>query len=285
MRAPWRIAVAAVLVAAGCTRAPEAKEYELVGQIQSIVPERNEVTITHQDIKNFMPGMTMPFTVKEAALLADKQPGDLVSATLVVAEVDAYLSTLNKTGHAALPEPPPASDAARVLQPGDQVDEALLVDQEGASRAFSTWRGHPVALTFMYTRCPLPDFCPLMDRHFAAIQQQIADMPELEGVQLISMTLDPAFDTPKVLKSHARRLRANRAVWSFVTASPAEANAFATQFGIYVEANEQSAVDMTHNLRTAVVDAGGRLVKIHTGNRWTPADLVADLKATAAPTH
>ncbi len=284
MRGAWRIPVAIALVTSGCGRAPEPRQYELVGQIQAIVPERNEVTIKHQDVKNFMPGMTMPFKVQDAGLLAGKQPGDLVTATLVVEEVGAHLSTLNKTGHAAL-QPPPVSDTARVLQAGDSVDDALLVDQDGAARKFSTWRGHPVALTFMYTRCPLPDFCPLMDRHFAALQQQIASTPELDGVKLISMTLDPAFDTPKVLKTHAQRLRANPNTWSFVTAEPTEANEFGTQFGIYVEANEKSAIDITHNLRTAVIDAEGHLVAIHTGNQWTPADLVADLKAAAAPTH
>jgi protein SCO1/2 len=273
-----------VFAMAGCRSAPPAREFELKGQILGIEPKRNEVTIKHEDIKNFMPGMTMPFRVKDAALLDGKQPGDLVTATLVVGEVEAHLSTLTKTGQAAL-ETTAAQPAAAVLQPGDQVEDRTLVDQDGEARSFSKWRGHRVALTFMYTRCPLPEFCPRMDRQFATIQQELAKRPELSDVRLISMTLDPAFDTHAVLKTHARRLRANPAVWSFLTGKPVEANEFATQFGIYVEQNPDSAIDITHNLRTAIIDADGRLVKVHTGNEWTPADLVADLTATAAPKH
>jgi protein SCO1 len=285
MRGALGILLVVVIAATGCRRSPEAREYELNGQILGIEPARNEVTIKHHDIKNFMPGMTMPFKVEDAALLAGKEPGDLVTATLVVGEVDVHLSTLTKTGHAPLEEAPPATVESDTLQPGDPVKDAKLVDQNGAAHQFASWRGHRVALTFMYTRCPLPEFCPLMDRNFAAVQKEIARKPELSDVKLISMTLDPAFDTPAVLKSHAGRLQANTSVWSFVTGKPAEANLFATQFGLYVEANPESAINITHNLRTAVIDAEGRLVKIHTGNRWTPAELVADLTATAAPKH
>lgn len=278
-----RVLLAITVAASSCSRAPKTREYELVGQILALAPERSEVTIKHRDVKNFMPGMTMPFTVKDAGLLTGKQPGDLVTATLVVGEVEAHLSTLTKTGHVALEAPAPTTGDPDAVQPGSQVRDAQLVDQDGAVRPFSAWRGHRVALTFMYTRCPFPEFCPLMDRHFAAVQKQIAARPELADVRLVSMTLDPRFDTPAVLKTHSGRLRANPSIWSFVTAAPADASTFATQFGLYVEENPESAIEITHNLRTAIIDADGRLVKIHTGNRWTPAELVADLTATAAP--
>lgn len=284
MRGVAAVLVLLVFALAGCRSAPPARQFELNGQILAIEPKRNEVTIRHEDIKNFMPGMTMPFRVQDAALLEGKQPGDLVTATLVVGEVEAHLSTLTKTGHAALDEPA-AEPAPAVLQPGDPVEDRMLVDQNGDARSFSAWRGHRVALTFMYTRCPLPEFCPRMDRQFAAVQQELAKRRELSDVRLISMTLDPAFDTPAVLKTHAGRLRANPAVWSFLTGKPVDANEFATQFGIYVEQNPESAINITHNLRTAVIDAQGRLVKVHTGNEWTPADLVADLTATPAPAN
>src|SRR5688572_14244731 len=285
MRGLW-VPVAAALLLCACGRAAEApaREYQLQGQILAVRPERSEVVIKHEDIKGFMPGMTMPFKVRDGALLQGKAPGDLVTATLVVAEVGAHLSTLVKTGHAPLETtaPPPPPD---VRQPGDQVTDATLVDQNGAAASLSAYRGHRVALTFIYTRCPLPDFCPLMDRNFAAVQKTIASTPALADVKLVTMTLDPAFDTPAVLKPYAVARGADPKIWSFLTGDPAEVNRFGSQLGIYVEHNPQSAIDITHNLRTVVIDPDGRLVKVHNGNSWTPSELVADLSAVPAPTN
>jgi protein SCO1/2 len=284
MRGFW-VPLTAALVFAGCgrTEAP-AREYQLQGQILAVRPERSEVVIKHEDIKGFMPGMTMPFTVKDGALLQGKEPGDLVTATLVVGEVQAHLSTLVKTGHAPVetPAPPPPPD---IRQPGDQLSDAALVDQNGTPKPLSNYRGHRVALTFIYTRCPLPEFCPLMDRHFAAVQKTLASTPALADVRLVTVTIDPAYDTPAVLKAYAARRGADPKIWSFLTGQPADVNQFGSQLGVYVEHNPQSPIDITHNLRTVVIDPEGRLVKVHNGNSWTPAELIADLSAVPAPTH
>ena len=283
----WRFGTVGLTVLAlgmACSREPAGREYQLQGQILAIQPERNEVLLKHQDIKGFMPGMTMPFTVKDPGLLRDKAAGDLVTATLVVSDNSAHLSSLTKTGHAAVdvPATPPAPP---ILQPGEPVADAALVDQNGKKTSLAALRGQRVALTFVYTRCPLPDYCPLMDRHFVAIQKRLRATPALGDVRLVTATLDPEFDTPAVLKAHAERLGADTRVWSFVTAEPDAMAAFGKQFDLYVERNEQDAIDITHNLRTVVIDAGGRLVKMRTGNDWTPADVIADLEAAAAPPH
>jgi protein SCO1/2 len=284
MRTVWVPAAVLIMICGGCASEPPAREYELQGQILAVRPERSEVIIKHGDIKGFMPGMTMPFKVKDAALLQGKEPGDLVTATLVVAEVEAHLSTLAKTGHAALdaPAPPPAPD---IREPGDMLSDATLVDQNGAPSSLAAYRGHRVAMTFIYTRCPLPDFCPMMDRNFAAVQKTVASTPALTDVRLITVTIDPAFDTPAVLKTYSVRRGADPKIWSFLTGDPAEVNRFGSQLGVYVEHNPQSAIDITHNLRTVVIDPDGRLVKVHNGNSWTPSELVADLRAIAAPAH
>jgi protein SCO1/2 len=275
------------LAVSACGRAPDAnaRSYTLQGQILAVRPERSEVVIKHQDIENFMPGMTMPFTVKDGTLLTDKERGDLVTATLVVGETQAYLTTLTKTGHADVAEPAPPPPAADMLTTGQAVADASLVDQDGKPRNFSSFKGHRLAVTFIYTRCPLPDFCPLMDKHFASVQKTIMSTPALADVRLLTVTLDPEFDRPAILKAYARRREADPAVWTFLTGEPAEVNRFATQFGLYVEHNPQNAIDITHNLRTAVIDPEGRLVTVHSGNSWTPAELVADLTAAPAPAH
>ena len=273
------------VLAVACSRPPATRQFELTGQILAVETDRNEVTIKHQDIKGFMPGMTMPFKVKDPDLLAGKAAGDLVTATLVVGDLEAHLSTLTKTGTAPLEAPPAVSDTPRILVPGEIVSDALLVDQDGKPRPFSTFRGHRVAVTFIYTRCPIAEFCPLMDRHFASVQKTIASTPALADARLLTVTLDPAYDTPQVLKPYSQTLGADPAIWSFATGTPDDVAAFASQFGIYTERATPAAIDLTHNLRTVIVDPQGRLAKAHSGNDWTPAQLVADLEATPAPAN
>jgi len=279
------IAVAAVLIAAvACSRAPEPRRYQVRGQIVGINPERQEVLVDHEDIPGFMPAMTMPYRVQDPALLQGKQPGDLVTATLVVEEVNAYLSTLTTTGRAPLVAPPaePAITASDLLNEGDVVPDRTLVDQAGTPRTIGSLRGHRVALTFIYTRCPLPDFCPLMDKQFKEVQQIISMTPELADVRLVSVTLDPEFDRPAVLAQHAKALGASTQSWHFVTGEREEVLSFAKRFGVITEAGDAST-PVVHNLRTAVIDPEGRLVKAYSGSAWSPAELVADLKAAPAP--
>jgi protein SCO1/2 len=231
-----------------------------------------------------MPAMTMPYKVQDGKILADKQPGDLITATLVVGETEAHLSKMDKTGHAPIEDATaPAITESQILKPGDPVPDTALVDENNAAHPLTSLKGHRVALTFMYTRCPQPDFCPLMDRNFAAVQNEIKKTPGLGDVRLVSVSFDPANDTPAVLKAHARTLQADPAVWHFVTAKADDLKGFSAKFGVTAEPSDESPAVLTHNLSTAVIDADGRLVKIRPGNMWTPADLIADLKAAPAP--
>ncbi len=277
------IVILVSLTAAACSQSPEPRRYEVRGQILSIDPERQEVLVDHEDIEGFMPAMTMPYKVQDGGLLEGKEPGDLVTATLVVEEVNAYLSTLTITGHAPIQSPPaaPLITDTDLLKKGDVVPDHPLVDQSRMPRPMSSLRGHRVALTFIYTRCPLPEFCPLMDKQFADVQQRIKQSPELADVRLVSVTLDPEFDTPAVLDAHARALGADPGLWHFVTGDRDEVLAFAKRFGVIAEPGELDT--LVHNLRTAVIDPQGRLVKAYSGNMWSPAELVADLEATPAP--
>jgi protein SCO1/2 len=278
------IVLVVATTAAACNRAPEPKRYEVRGQILSLDTERNQVVVDHEDIEGFMSAMVMPYKVQDLALLEGKKPGDMVTATLVVEEVDYYLTTLTTTGHAPIKTPAPDPLITDILTDGDLVPDHTLVDQTDKPLSMQSLRGHRVALTFMYTRCPLPDFCPLMDKHFADVQAQIKKSPDMADVQLVSVTLDPAFDTPAVLAQHAKRLGADPARWHFATGSPDEVLAFAKRFGVIAEPGE-TAVALVHNLRTAVIDPQGSLVKAYSGNMWSPAELVADLKATPPPTR
>jgi protein SCO1/2 len=280
-----RLLLVALIVTA-CGRTAPTKQYQLTGQILDLKPDTNEVLVKHDDIPGFMPAMTMPYKVEDAKLLAGKQPGDLITATLVVGETEAHLSKIDKTGHAAIDNSPgPEITASEILKPGEAVPDTNLVDENNSSRPLTALKGHRVGLTFMYTSCPQPDFCPLMDRNFAAVQNEIKKTPALSDVRLVSVSFDPAHDTPPVLKMHAKALQADPGVWHFVTTRTDDIKGFAAKFGVIAEPSDESPTILTHNLSTAVIDPDGRLVKIRPGNTWTPADLIADLKAAPAPAH
>lgn len=269
-------------VAACARREPPPKEYTLTGQILAVKPESQEVLVKHDDIKGFMPAMTMPYKVEDPSLLNGATPGDLISATLVVGETRAFLSSIEKTGHAEveMPATTPEVSIFDLLQPGDQVPDAALIDEDGQPRPISSYLGHAVALTFIYTRCPDPEFCPLMSKQFAAVEQVIARTPELSGARLLSVSFDPEHDTPAVLKAYSAAEKANPQIWRFATGPADVIGAFSSRFGVTVTRNDSPV--LVHNLGTAVIDTRGRLVALHSTNQWKPADLVAELKTAAA---
>lgn len=282
------IVLVALGVSAGCSRGSSpAKQYELKGQILGVRADAHELLVRHGDIPGFMPAMTMPYKVKDDALLKDKEAGDLITATLVVDEATGVLSSITKTGHAAIDQPPPAETLSpiEVLTEGQMVPEEILFDQDGKARPISSFAGHVVAMTFIYTNCPMPDFCPLMDRNFAAVQGSLKKSPELAGVRLLSVTIDPVRDKPPVLKAHAQKLKADPQIWSFLTGDETNLSHFAAQFGLAVVHNDTDQTDISHTLRTVIIGPDGKLVKTYTGNSWTPSELLADLKAASAPPH
>ena len=255
-----------------------AREVTLEGQVLAIDAARREITIKHGDIQGFMPGMTMPFKVREGRLIEGKKAGDLVRATLVVDDTEAYLTSIETTGHAALMEPPPPP-RMDLLTRGDVVPDTSLVDDRGRPHRLGDWRGQALALTFIYTRCPLPDFCPAMDRRFAEVQQIIGTDAALKGaVHLLSVSFDPAFDTPEILAAHAKSAGADPNVWSFATGDVTTIEPFAARFGVNVIRNAATPMEVVHNLRTAVIDPEGRFVTVLNGNEWHASELVTALR-------
>lgn len=280
MRTQLAILIAGALAVLSCSSSSQGRTYTLQGQVLSIAPDRQEATIKHEEVKGLMPAMTMPYKVKDARLLGGVAPGDLVDARLVVASNEAYLSEVRKVGEAPLPtEKPAASSGFELLRPGEAVPDVALVNQDGKIERFSAFKGEPVVVTFMYTSCPLPNFCPLMDRNFARIQQTLKSDPAYGRVHLVSVSFDPAVDTPAVLKQHARELGADLSRWTFFTGDRDDIDRFASRFGVSISRAPDDPRNITHNLRTAIVGRDGRLVKTYTGNEWTPSEVVADLKS------
>jgi protein SCO1 len=262
---------------AGCS---EQKRYTLVGQIIAIDTTRQEITVKHQDIRGFMPGMTMAFKVRDAAQMSSRKPGDLITARLVVEESRGVLDDIRKTGEAPLPAAAPSAPAAPPLEKGSVVPDAEFLDHDGRKHHLADWKGKALAVTFIYTRCPLPEFCPLMDRQFAAVQQALkADSDLASRVHLLSVSFDPGYDTPDVLKTHARRVHADPALWTYLTGAPDAIDRFAAGFGVTIMREDPARTEIVHNLRTAVIDEQGRLVTVLRGNEWKPDQLVDELRA------
>jgi protein SCO1/2 len=286
MRIPALLLAWALVV--GCAH-EAAHTYPIHGQVLAISSTRADggssvtlVTLKHDDIRGFMPAMTMPYAVKNPAETAGLAAGDVIDATLVVNGDDVHLESVKKAGHAPLPPDAEPVRVMDVMNPGDAVPDDPLIDQTGATRRLSDWRGRALTVTFVYTRCPLPDFCPAMDRQFAALQKAVnADARLRDHVHLASVSFDPEHDTPEVVRRHAAAIGADPAVWSYLTGAPAAIDHLTSRFGVSAIQEHDGGQTFTHNLRTAIVDPAGHLVKIYTGNDWTPDAVLNDLRAYA----
>jgi protein SCO1 len=256
------------------------REFPLTGQILTIKPDRTEARVKHDAVSGFMDAMTMDFTIRNPKELDGLLPGDLIAATLVITDEEGYLRGIRKTGTAPI-APLPADTAGTVpeLRPGEEVPEIAFVGDDGKPRPLSGFRGKYVLLTFVYTRCPLPDYCPRMNGYFSALQKAIAARPSLRAqVRLLSVSFDPDFDTPAQLRKTASGLGADPAIWQFVTAPREAVDAFGARFGLSVIREGPNGQTITHNLRTPLVGRDGRLVKQYNGNDWSPDDVVRDLE-------
>jgi protein SCO1 len=285
MRIFTAFSLALALLAGACSRgAADHYEYKLQGQIISIAPDHTDATIKHEDIKGFMSAMTMPYKVKDAAEYQNLVPGDLINATLVVVSNDAYLKDVKKVGNAPLEKPPteaampPASSGFELLKLGQPVPSGKFVNQDGKPTTLEAFRGAAVLVTFIYTNCPMPTFCPLMDRNFVTIQNKLKAEKNALNVHLVTVSFDPATDTPPVLKRHAEKLGADTHMWTFLTGDRDDIDQWASRFGVSVSRAMNDPRDITHNLRTAIIDRQGNLVQIYTGNEWSPDQVLADTR-------
>ncbi|MGE3342923.1 MAG: SCO family protein, partial [Vicinamibacterales bacterium] len=173
--------------------------------------------------------------------------------------------------------------AGGVLEPGDPMPDVALIDQDDRRRSLAEWRGTPVLVTFIYTRCPLPNYCPLMDRNFVTIQRLVAADPQLQGqLTLISVSFDPDYDTPAVLTAHARTIGADLSTWTLLTGDRPTVDKLAARFGVGVLRGPDGATEITHNLRTALFAADGTLLTMYPGSDWTPRGVIDDLRAHLA---
>jgi protein SCO1/2 len=280
------VSLALALSTAACTRTPAplpTDRYPLEGQILAINTETQALTVKHGDIAGLMPAMTMTFPVANDSDIRDHVPGDTISATLEVTGGQGRLTNVVKTGSTPLPtNTNEVALASGVLEEGDAVPDAALIDQADKRRSLAEWIGTPTLVGFVYTTCPLPNFCPLVDRHFVTLQQQIVSDAGLRGkVRLISISIDPTHDTAAVLAAHALKLEVDPTVWTLLTGDPATVDRIAGRYGVGI-VRPDAPGEIKHNLRTTLVGHDGRVRKIYSGNEWTTDEVLKDLRMAVA---
>jgi protein SCO1/2 len=277
------LAAFAVLTGSACTQRAEPKQYPVKGQVLGINREKQELTIKHDDIPGLMPGMTMSFPVADPALLSGREPGELVVATLEVTNAVGRITSVVRTGMAPLPEGTNAAAmAGAVLAVGDEIPDAAFIDQANARRSIAQWRGSVMVLSFVYARCPLPNFCPLMNQNFAKIQKAVAtDATLRDRVKLVTISFDPEHDTPAVLADEAKRYGADPGIWTFLTGDRGTVDRFTAVMGVGLS-RTPGTDQIVHNLRTIVVDAKGKISAIYSGNDWTIASVLDGVRAAVA---
>src|SRR5687768_15252365 len=267
------------LFAVSCGRStPNEKRYDLKGKVVVVEPETHLVTIAHEDIKGFMPAMTMPFTVPSESDLQILAPEDEVTATLVVDGSHSWLEGLIITRQSANTSAMPTVVQAKE---GDEVPNFTLRNQDNREIRIRDYRGKALLLTFIYTRCPVPEYCTLMSNNFVQVDRELGQDGEVYSkTHLLSISIDPAYDTPQVLRSygaaHTERYQNETfAHWEFAGGTSEQVKDIAQYFGLTYFPDKDQII---HGLRTVIVKPDGKVGKIYTGNDWKPDDVVQEMR-------
>ena len=281
------VTLCALLVLVACNRSAQTadnnldRQYEARGIIRGFAPDRRTIDVEHEDIRGFMPSMTMPFSVHDPKQTTGLVMGDAISFRLTVTEKDSWIDQIRKIDigqvhlPTATPAPRSAANASPRLRDGDLMPQFELVDQDGHKISLETFRGRPLVLTFIFTRCPIPNFCPLMSKNFADLQKAIANgSGPLAQTRLLSISFDVDFDTPQILKNFAEHEHADPNVWMFATGNKVEVNDLTHEFSVYVQAEGGT---ISHGLATALIDRDGNIAKIWRGNGWTPSEIIREI--------
>jgi len=265
------------------------KRYPFTGRVVSIDAQAQSAVIDGDAIPGFMDAMAMPYTLKPVETLKHLAPGDSISAEVVVVQSEAknedatpdyWLENVRVTAHAH--PAPAAANAFHMPAPGEDVPDFSFTNQSGKRISLKQYRGKVVLVTFIYTRCPFPDFCPRMSNNFAEIYKQLAANP---NAHLLSISFDPEHDTPKVLRDYGFSVAHTHdpalfTRWEFAAPTAADLPKIADFFALTVK---PEAGLITHNLSTTVIGPDGKIVKWYHGSDWQVSDLIKDATDARTP--
>jgi protein SCO1 len=269
------LAVSVCVFWAGCQRAPEQR-LDLRGKVVSVDKAQRQVTIAHDEIKGYMAAMTMPFSVKEDWALSAFAPGQTIEATLVVKGDRSWIEDIRITQ--TKEDTQPGEVVNRMPKVGAEVPDFQLLNQDNRRIHLAQYRGRPLVLTFIYTRCPLPDYCPRTSKNFSEIYRALRSRPPSDRKpRLLTISFDTEFDTPAVLKIYAGRYMnpVNFGEWGFATGSPDEIRAITGYFGLIYR---KESGQITHSLVTALINSDGKLQRLYLANEWAPSQVLDESK-------
>lgn len=293
MRTIFLILISALLLTAcqkPATQTPggeSAKRYTLKGKVVSVDRDKKRAKIDHEAIEGYMDAMTMEFPIHEDWVWDDLVPGAEIRAELVVDNSAKDPYWLEKIGIVAAAKPgqsPPPIDE-KFAQIGKEVPDFQLTNQDGRRISTKDFRGKVLAITFIYSRCPLPDYCIKMSTNFSDAANRIMNEPDVKDkFRLLSISFDPEHDTPDKLRSYGlgylgKEAKPDFSVWQLAVGSDKEVRAIADFFGLRYEVDQNDKTQINHSLRTAVIGADGKVIKIFPGNEWTVNDLLREMKA------
>ena len=256
------------------------KRYDFKGKVVSVEKDKQQVTVAHEEIKGYMPAMVMPFKLKEAWPFDILVPGNEIAAILVVDGPSSWLEEVRVTQESVDITSAAISDGE--AQMGAEVPNYGLVNQDSKPIKVHDYRGKALLLTFIYTRCPLPDYCDLMSNNFAQVDADLQKQGDIYNkTHLLSISIDPAYDTPQVLRSYGaahtgRYSDETFAHWEFASGTRDQVKGIAQYFGLrYYEDSDQ----IIHGLRTVIVAPDGKVFKVYRGNDWKASGVIQDLQS------
>ena len=261
----------------------KAEHYDTRGVVRGFSPDRSTIEIQHENIPDFMPSLTMPFVTRNSKEIADLKTGDAISFRMVVTPKDFWIENVKKIHRedVNIAEPkrtaPVSTEHDGRLKEGDEMPPFSLTNQNGERISLDTFGDRPFVLTFVFTRCPVPNFCPRMSNNFEELQKSIEKATgPLADVRLLSVTLDPAYDTPKVLSDYAGFHHADSKIWTFATGDEKEIDSLTSAFSVH---RQTEGGTISHGLATALINRNGMVERIWRGNAWTPAEVTEAIQA------
>jgi protein SCO1/2 len=274
-------------------KSPEAmpdagtREFIVRGLIKEIRSGGLVAIIEHEEIPDFMDKMIMPFSAKDPKEFAERKANDQVTFRLLVSKTESWVDRVTKTGDGPINLKEPRRDfrPVRDVQPleiGQVIPNYPLTNELGRAVSLHEFKGKAVALTFVFTRCPLPDFCPRMTGNFHGVYDELtADTSAPSNWHLLSLSFDVDHDTPAVLNGYAKANGCDSKRWSFLTGALIEIDAITEQFGLGFAREVDGPFIFSHNLRTIVLDPRGRIQRMFIGNDWSAKELAAELRKAA----
>jgi len=271
----------------GCGRSTNSDEgadhYDTRGVVRGFSPDRSAIEIQHENIPGFMPSMTMPFVARDPKQITHLKTGDAISFRLSVTQKDFWIENVKKIRpedvNVAEPKRTPSVSQERDarLKEGDKMPPFSLMNQNDERISLDTFHGQPFVLTFVFTRCPVPNFCPRMSNNFEELQAAIkAGSGMLATTRLLSVTLDPDYDSPKVLSDYAVFHHADPNIWTFATGDEKEIDSLTRAFSVY---RQTEGGTISHGLATALINRDGRIERIWRGNAWAPTEVTQAIHA------